>query len=115
MKKILLIEDDTNFVEIVEFVLTTYGFEVKSHLTGLDVPGIVEKYDPDLILLDIHLPGKSGIAICKHLKLTSAIPIILFSTQDNKEQLVKECNADGFLEKPFDINELICSIGLHAN
>ena len=115
MKKILLVEDDENFVEIVKYILTTYGFEVHTHTTGLNVPEIVEKYNPNLILLDINLPGKLGTQVCKELKQTSAIPIILFSTHPDQQKVVKECDADGFLEKPFDINELIGSIGLHAN
>ncbi len=65
-------------------------------------------------MLDIRLPGRSGTEICKELKLTSSIPILLFSTSADEEKIVKECKADGFISKPFDMNELIGAVGLHA-
>lgn len=115
MKKILLVEDDENFIELIIYILNAYGFEVRAHSTGLNVDEIVDQYKPNLILLDIQLPGKSGTEVCKEIKQTSTVPILLFSTHPSPEIVVRECNADGFLEKPLDINELICSIGLHAN
>lgn len=115
MKKVLLIEDDISTSEAVNHILTTYGFNVYTHSTGLKVDEVVKACEPNLILLDIRLPGKSGIQVCKELKQTSDIPIILFSAEDDEKKLVSECNADAFLGKPFDINELIVSISLHAN
>jgi DNA-binding response OmpR family regulator len=115
MKKVLLVEDDISTSEVVKYILTTYGFTVYTHSTGLKVDEVVKSYQPNLILLDIRLPGKSGVEICKELKQTSDIPIILFSAEPDQKKLVNECNADAFLGKPFDINELIVSISLHAN
>lgn len=115
MKKILLVEDDKNIVELVEYILAEYGFKVRSHVTGLNVPEVVTEYNPDLILLDIRLPGKTGTEICKELKQTFDIPVILFSAEPDHKRLVKEYNADSFLEKPFDITELITSVSLLAN
>jgi len=109
MKKVLVVEDDKEMMDIVVYILKTYGFSVNIHPTGLHVD------KPDLILLDLRLPGKSGQQVCKELKQRFAIPIILFSAEPNQKQLVKECNANAFLGKPFDINEMIVSIGLHAN
>ncbi len=115
MKKVLLVEDDIHMAEVVKYILTTYGFSVYTHSTGLEVDEVVKAYKPNLILLDIRLPGKLGTQVCKELKQTSDIPIILFSAERDQKKLVEECNADAFLEKPFDINELIVSISLHAN
>jgi len=114
MKKILLVEDDKNTIELVEYILTTYGFNVHTHSTGLNVDEVVKEYNPNLILLDIRLPGKSGTEVCKEIKKGSSIPIILFSAEADQDKIVNECNADAFLEKPFDINEMIVSISLHA-
>lgn len=115
MKKVLLVEDDIDMAEVVNHILTTYGFSVYTHSSGLKVDEVVKAYKPNLILLDIRLPGKPGTQVCKELKQISDIPIILFSAEPNQQKLVSECNADAFLGKPFDINELIVSIGLHAN
>ena len=115
MKKVLVVEDDKEMMDIVVYILKTYGFSVHIHPTGLHVDELVMDYKPDLILLDLRLPGKSGQQVCKELKQRFAIPIILFSAEPNQKQLVKVCNANAFLGKPFDINEMIVSIGLHAN
>ena len=115
MKKVLLVEDDKNIVEIVEHILTTYGFDVYSHNSGLGVEKVISEYNPNVVLLDIQLPGKLGTQVCKDLKETSDIPIILFSAQPNQAELVKESNANAFLDKPFDIKELIASVGLYSN
>ena len=115
MKKVLLIEDDKTTIELVEYILKTYGFNVHTHTTGLQVDEVVKAYEPNLILLDIRLPGKLGTEVCKELKQTSTIPIILFSAEQDQKKLIEECQADAFLAKPFDINEMIVSISLHAN
>ena len=115
MKKVLLVEDDKGTREAVEYILTTYGFNVHTHTTGLEVDEVIKDYGPDLVLLDIRLPGKSGTEICKEIKQNSNLPVILFSAEPDQKKLVKECNANAFLGKPFDINELIVSISLHAN
>jgi two-component system response regulator VicR len=115
MKKVLLIEDDKKTIEIVKHILTTYGFKVYTHFTGLEVDEVVRACEPNLILLDNRLPGKSGTEICRELRETFDIPIILFSAEDDEKKIVSQCNPDAFLGKPFDIIELITSIGLHAN
>ena len=114
MKTVLLIEDDRSTLELVKYILTTYGFTVFTHSTGLNVEEVVKACNPNLILLDIRLPGKLGTEVCKEIKQKSTIPIILFSAEADQKKVVKECNADGFLEKPFDINEMIVSVSLHA-
>ena len=115
MKKVLLVEDDKQMIEVVEFILKEYGFSVHTHSTGLNVDEAIKAYEPNLILLDVRLPGKSGTQVCKEVKQNSDIPIILFSAEQDQKKLLNECEADAFLGKPFDINELIISISLHAN
>src|SRR5258706_7157112 len=117
MKKILVVDDDASILEIVSIILTSYGFEVKTHPTGFNVPDIVLYYHPNLILLDISLPGKLGTEICKELKqLNSKLPIILFSAHWGKRKdVISISDADDFIEKPFDVRDLINTINLHLN
>jgi DNA-binding response OmpR family regulator len=115
MKKVLLIEDDRSTLDVVKLILTTYGFSVYTHTSGLNVDEAVKACKPNLILLDIRLPGKLGTEVCKEIKQKSSIPIILFSAEPDQKRLVKECNADAFLGKPFDINEMIVSVSLLAS
>ncbi len=115
MKKILVVDDDEDIVEIVQHLLTSYGFEVYTHSTGSNVTDIVKWNYPNLILLDIRLYGKPGTQICKELKELYNIPVILFSadTQHGKEYL--QYSADAFIQKPFDIKQLVNVINLHVN
>src|SRR4029078_4080735 len=98
MKKILIVDDDEGILDIVSRILTSHGFEVKTHSTGFNVPGVVLYYHPNLILLDIRLPGKLGTEICKELKqLDSDLPIVLFSAHAEKANAIGSCVADDFL------------------
>ena len=115
MKKILVIDDDQNILEAVSLFLTSYGFDVKTHSNGFNVPDIVLHYHPNLLLLDIRLPGKLGTEICKELKqLNSKLPIILFSANSEKVSAMAS-QANDFIEKPFDIKDLMNTINLHVN
>ena len=116
MKKVLVIDDDLDVLEVVKLILTSYGFEVRLHDTGLNVPEIVLDFQPDLILLDIRLPGKSGTEICKELKEQDCvIPIILFSAHAMQTNFLDSFGADAFIAKPFDVKNLVNTVKLHMN
>ena len=116
MKKILVVDDDEAILNVVKLILTSHGFDVQTHSTGLNVPDIVMHYHPNLILLDIRLPGKLGTEVCKELKqIHTNLPIILFSAHAEQGKAFAICDADGFIQKPFDIKNLIDTINLHLN
>ena len=116
MKKILVVDDDEDILHIVKHILTSHGFDVQTHSTGLNVPDIVTHHHPNLILLDIRLPGKLGTEVCKELKqIHTNLPIILFSAHADQGEAFAICNADGFIQKPFDIKNLIDTINVHVN
>ena len=98
MKKILVVDDDNSILEVVELILTSRGYEVKTYTTGYNVSDIVNKYDPDLVLLDINLPYKKGTQICSELKaISNHPPVLLFSAHSNAKQAYANCNPDGFI------------------
>jgi len=116
MKKVLVVDDDQNILEVIKYILTSYGFEVHTHSTGLNVVEVVLDYEPDLILLDVRLPGKLGTEICKELKdLHCAIPIILFSAHMQQTNFMEIFGADAFMRKPFDVKDLVNTVKLHMN
>ncbi len=115
MKKILIVDDDTDVLEIVKLALTSKGFDVNTHSTSVNVAKVVKYYNPDLILLDIHLPKKLGTQICKELKETYTIPIILISAHSGYEKTFTGSSADAFMIKPFDIDQLVKIINLHLS
>ena len=87
---------------------------MRTHSNGFNVPLIVNDYKPDLILLDVRLPdGRLGTEISKELKQVYSMPIVLFSAE--LQVSFKDCDADDFIKKPFDVNRLLDVINSHLN
>jgi len=106
-KKIIIIDHDQDTVDILTYMLTDWGYTVTGFMT-LDITRVLE-IKPDLILIDTWLPGNFKGAFCKELKSderTWNINIILLSTQNNLPEIAKECLADDYLAKPFDIDDI---------
>lgn len=115
MKKILVVDDNKDIIWVVETILKRYGFSVMTTLKGEDVLKKVQSFHPQLVLLDVFLSGIDGIEICNKLKSipeTKSIPVIMFSAHTNSREVMKFCQADDFLPKPFDVNELVKKINL---
>lgn len=113
--KILIVDDDADTVALVTNIFKQHGFEVCSHNSGVAVAEVVLYHLPNLILLDIGLPGKSGTEVCKELKERHSIPIIFFSAHEDRGNAYKECAADGFIPKPFNIKDLISIVSSYLN
>ena len=115
MKKILIVDDDEDILEVVKWILKSQGFDVHTHSTGLNVTEVVMNYAPDIILLDIRLRGKLGTQVCKELKQIYTTPIILFSAHTKQDHALSICHADAFIQKPFDMEQLVNTINLYLN
>jgi two-component system response regulator VicR len=114
MKKVLVVDDDRDIVEIVLTILKKNGFRALGRLSDFNLDETVREYKPDLILLDIRLSSeKSGTEICRELKKKFSFPVILFSAE--LKVVWKDCNADGFIHKPFDIEHLVSIVTSHIN
>lgn len=113
-KKILVVDDEKDMINIVSFRLKKAGYDVMTAETGLQALEKVRAKMPDLILLDINLPGMTGYEVCGKLKSdagTKNIPVIFISASDeNIEKSAEEYGADGFIIKPFEPQELISKI-----
>ena len=115
MKKILVIEDELNIFELIKFNLETHGFEVDGVQDGAIAIEKVLKYQPDLIILDLMLPGKDGISICREIRANSTvsyIPIIMLTARSEEfdKVLGLEIGADDYITKPFGIKELCARV-----
>ncbi|MEP7253581.1 MAG: response regulator [Ginsengibacter sp.] len=110
MKKVLVVDDDPDILYLVKYVLKNAGFDVCTYSTGLGVTEQVAACSPDVILLDIMLPGRMGTEVCKDLRKAFSIPIIFFSAHANKDQVLRECKAYGFIPKPFNIKDMVSTI-----
>lgn len=109
-KKILIAEDDQAILDVVTIILENAGYTIVATSNGDIVLEKMENDTPDLLLLDIWLSGHDGGKIArtlKHKDNTKQIPIIMISANNETEKIAKEVHADGFLQKPFDIDDLL--------
>ena len=114
-EKILVVEDELDIVRMLEYNLKKEGFRVASCRDGDDALGAATKEQPDLILLDLMLPGIDGLEVCKALKKeskTSSIPVIMLTakSQESDKIVGLELGADDYVSKPFSIRELIARV-----
>jgi DNA-binding response OmpR family regulator len=106
--KIIVIEDDQDNFEVIKTILSMDGFEVFESDSD-KICTSIHTNEPSLILIDNWLGKGSGANICKNLKdnsETKNIPVILMSACNGLEKIAKDCKADGYLEKPFEIDDL---------
>jgi two-component system alkaline phosphatase synthesis response regulator PhoP len=115
MKKILIIEDEMNIYELIKFNLETHGFEVDGVQDGAMAIEKILNVLPDLIILDLMLPGKDGISICREIRannIISYIPIIMLTAKSEEfdKVLGLEIGADDYITKPFGVKELCARV-----
>jgi len=113
-KKILLVEDEKDLSTVTQMRLNKSGYDATVVVDSKGVFAVLEKNRPDLILLDLLLPGMQGGDICKQLKADErykSIPIILFTASScDLEKYAKEIGADEYVLKPYDPTELLGKI-----
>ena len=112
MLKILIIDDDTNISELISLYLNKEGYETREVANGKLAIDIFEDYRPDLVLLDIMLPGADGYDVCKEIRKKSRTPIIMLTAKGEvfDKVLGLELGADDYMVKPFDPKELIARV-----
>ena len=110
--RILLIEDDQPLARVVADSLALEGFEVERVADGDKALPAARSFAPDLILLDLMLPGRSGFELCGVLRQQIGVPIIIVSARGQKADKLRglQIGADDYLTKPFDLDELIARI-----
>jgi CheY-like chemotaxis protein len=116
MTKIMLVDDEPDVVFLIKKILVKAGYEVEEVYTGKDCLGRVEKEKPDLILLDIMMPGLDGWEVSKTLKSkkeTKDIPIVMLTvrvSEDSVEKTFKFAHADGHIGKPIITEKMLQTI-----
>lgn len=110
--RILVVEDEESFVDALEISLTREGFEVHVATDGVMALEQFAAVTPDLVLLDLMLPEMSGIDVCRQIRATSAVPIIMVTAKASEIDTVVglEVGADDYVAKPYRLRELIARI-----
>ena len=111
-QKILIVDDDVNIAELISLYLTKECFDTKMVHDGESALKEFETYAPNLILLDLMLPGIDGYQVCREIRMESNVPIIMLSakTEVFDKVLGLELGADDYMIKPFDSKELVARV-----
>ena len=115
-ERILIYDDDKEILLLCKTILAKYGFETESRTMCENIFDDIESTQPDLILMDLWIPGIGGekaIIMLKGNKSTKHIPVLVFSANTDIQEISQKVKADGFVEKPFIISAFIEKIRAH--
>jgi two-component system alkaline phosphatase synthesis response regulator PhoP len=116
MKKILIVEDDAAIALGLESALRDEGYETHTARTGPEGLRLAQQRQPDLLILDLMLPGMSGLEICKRLRdegLMTPVIMLTSKTEEDEKVLGLELGADDYVTKPFSLRELLARVRAH--
>ncbi len=114
-RKILVIEDEPNIVEAISFLLKREGWDVATHANGKDAIEAVARTAPDVVILDVMLPGRSGYDILQELRArpeTATLPVLMLTArgQAKDRELAERLGASRFMTKPFSNAQVLACI-----
>ncbi|TFF22122.1 response regulator [Jiella endophytica] len=110
--RLLMVEDDPEISRLVSEFMTREGFEMHLAENGVEMDALLTRLRPDLVILDLMLPGEDGLSICRRLRLADTIPIIMLTAKSDEVDRVVglEMGADDYLVKPFGARELLARV-----
>jgi len=114
-KRVLLIEDEPNIIEAISFILSRDGWTVHTHADGVTAADRVRSLPPDLVILDMMLPGRSGLDILRDLRgdaATASLPVMMLTArgQQRDRDLAMSLGATHYMTKPFSNAEMLASV-----
>jgi two-component system, OmpR family, KDP operon response regulator KdpE len=112
VSRILVVDDEVEILRALRRALAARGHEVVTSADGEDAIVAVETSVPDLVVLDLHLPGIDGMEVCRRLRTWTRVPILILSVRDDEPGKVEvlDLGADDYLTKPFGVDELIARV-----
>jgi len=112
MKHIFVVDDEQNIRDLIKKYLEKDGYQVSTFPDGLNVLNELQKQRPDLLVLDINMPGIDGIELCKEIRKISEVPIIFVTARDDEFDRIigLEIGGDDYMSKPFSPRELVVRI-----
>ncbi|MFW8593333.1 response regulator transcription factor [Cribrihabitans neustonicus] len=119
-RHVVLVEDEPNITEAIRFLLTRDGWSVEAHTDGATAVEVIGGAAPDLVILDLMLPGKSGLEIVRELRAsprTAALPVLMLTArgQLRDREMAEKAGVTRFMTKPFSNTEVLTAVrDLHA-
>lgn len=112
---VLLIEDEQNIIEAIRFLLSREGWRVDTHNNGTDAVDVVRELNPDLVVLDVMLPGRSGFDILEDLRAqddTADLPVLMLTArgQSRDREMAEKAGVSRFMTKPFSNAEVLTAV-----
>jgi two-component system, OmpR family, response regulator RegX3 len=113
--RVLVIEDEEALVESIRFSLEAEGYEILTASSGVEGVELTRSTNPSLIILDLMLPGMSGLDVCRQIRRDSDVPIMMLTAKDSEADKVTglELGADDYITKPFSTRELLARVRAH--
>ncbi len=110
--RVLIVDDDPGIGEVVELFLRAEGFDTRVATSGPEALIAFDEYHPNLVLLDLNLPGLDGISVCRTIRESSGTPIIMLTARTDTQDIIHglEAGADDYVEKPFNEKVLVARI-----
>jgi DNA-binding response OmpR family regulator len=114
-KRILIADDEPNIVASLEFLMEQAGYEVKTAADGNEALAAVASFAPDLVLLDVMMPGRSGYEVCERIKgdaATRGVKVVMISAKGRDVEVAKglDLGADAYVTKPFSTRDLAAKV-----
>jgi two-component system, OmpR family, response regulator MprA len=110
--RVLVVEDDADIADVLRRSLRNEGYEVRTSADGVEALDMAVGFVPDLVVLDLGLPGLDGIEVCRRLRMEGDVPILMLTARAETEDRVTglDSGADDYLVKPFERKELLARI-----
>ena len=114
-KTVVLIEDERNIIEAISFILSRDGWEVRTHSNGLDAVDAVRARRPNLVILDVMLPGRSGFDILQDIRADAELcdtPVLMLTArgQEKDREMAQRAGASRYMTKPFSNAEVLAAV-----
>lgn len=109
---ILVADDEPQMVGVIAYALQTAGFQVVMAYDGLQALQQIREHHPDIVILDVTMPGVDGFEVCRRVRNETTIPVLLLTVKDEPEDVIKglELGADDYMTKPFSTRELVLRV-----
>jgi two-component system KDP operon response regulator KdpE len=106
--KILIVDDEPQIIRVLRTALSTQGYTVRIASNGVEGADIALEWKPDLVITDVSMPEMNGVELCRELRASSDVPIIVLSVRNNERMKIEalDAGADDYVTKPFSIQEL---------
>jgi DNA-binding response OmpR family regulator len=110
---ILLVDDDPQLMHVLAMFFDLEGYHVLKARDGEQALSLLREYQPDIVLLDLMMPGVSGLDVCRHIradKKLKKIPVLVFTAAENREEELLEAGADAYIAKPYSLDGLRATV-----